>query len=42
MVLKKKDGGLRVCADFKVMINPHLRMKTYPLPTPDKIFAINT
>ena len=39
VVVKKKDGSLRVCADFKVTINPYLKMKTYPLPTPDEVFA---
>ena len=33
MVVKIKDGGLRVCANFRVTINPYLKMKTYPLPT---------
>ena len=28
-----------MCVDFKVTINPYLKMKTYPLPTPDEVFA---
>ena len=40
VVVKKKDGGLRVCADFKVTINPHLKTKTFPPPTPDEVFAM--
>ena len=42
VVVKKKYGGVRVCADFKVAINPHLKMKTYPLPTPDEVFVTLT
>ena len=39
VVVTKKDGKLRICADFKVTINPHLKVPTYPLPTPDEVFA---
>ena len=39
VVVKKKDGGIRICADFKTTIHPHLRMKTFPLPTPDEVFS---
>ena len=39
VVVKKKDGGIRICADFKMTINPYLRHKTFPLPTPEEIFA---
>ena len=39
VVVKKKDGGIRICADFKTTVNPHLRMKTFPLPTPDEVFS---
>ena len=35
----QKDGKLRICADFKVTVNPHLKVPTYPLPTPDEVFA---
>ena len=38
-MVKKKDGGIRICADFKMTINPYLRHKTFPLPTPEEIFA---
>ena len=31
VVVTKKDGGIRICADFKMIINPHL-------PTPDEVF----
>ena len=39
IVVVKKDGGIRICADFKTTINPHLQTKTFPLPTPDKVFS---
>ena len=39
VVVTKKDGKLRICADFKVTINPYLKIPTYPLPTPDEVFA---
>ena len=39
VVVRKKDGGVRICADFKVTINPHLRSKVFPLPTPDEVFS---
>ena len=34
-----KDGSIRICADFKTTVNPHLQMKTFPLPTPDEVFS---
>ena len=39
LVVKKKDRGIRICAGFKTTVNPHLRMKTFPLPTPDEVFS---
>ena len=39
VMVTKKDGGIRICADFKMMINPHLYTQTYPLPTPDEVFS---
>ena len=39
VVVAKKDGDIRICADFKMTSNPYLHMKTFPLPTPDEVFA---
>ena len=39
VVVKKKDGEIRICTDFKRTINPHLQEKTFPLPTPDEVFS---
>ena len=39
VVVHKKDGGIRICSDFKVSINPVLQSQTYPLPTPEEMFS---
>lgn len=39
VVVHKKDGGIRICGDFKVSINPFLHPQIYPLPTPEEIFS---
>ena len=40
VILTKKNGDIRVCADFKVTVNPNLCIQTFPLPTPDEIFSV--
>ena len=39
VVVHKRDGGLRVCGDFKVTINPVICPLVYPLPTPEEMFS---
>lgn len=35
----KKDGNIRLCADYRVTVNKHLDKVTYPLPLADEIFS---
>ena len=35
VVVQKKDGGVLICGDFKVIINPVICVQVYPLPTPE-------
>ena len=39
VVVHKKVGGIRICGDFKVSINPVLQSQTYPLPTLEEMFS---
>lgn len=39
VIAKKKDGGIRICADFKTIIKPHVRPKSFPLPTAEEVFS---
>ena len=39
VVVHKKDGGIRICGDFKVSINPVIDSHIYPLPTPEEMFS---
>ena len=39
VVVRRGDGSLRICGDYKVTVNPYLEMNTYPLPNPQDLFA---
>ena len=39
VIVLKSNSKLRVCSDCKVTINQCVVTKTYPLPTPEEIFA---
>nr|XP_050035646.1 uncharacterized protein K02A2.6-like [Dermacentor andersoni] len=35
----KKDGSIRICGDYKSTVNRVAQWETYPLPTPEQLFA---
>ena len=39
VVVAKKNGSVKICADFKTGLNETLEMHRHPLSTPDEIFA---
>ena len=34
-----RDGTLRICGDYKLTINPYLRIDQYPLPNPAELIV---
>ena len=37
--VRKPDGSIRVCGDFKVTVNPYLIVDQHPLPTANEVFV---
>ena len=38
----KKNGALRICGDYRMMVNQALVVDQHPLPTPDELFGALT
>ena len=38
IVVRKNNGAIQICGDFKVSINPFIKQQVHPLPTPEEMF----
>ena len=39
VAVPKQNGKLRICGNYKVTINPYVKVDTHPLPKPENLFA---
>ncbi|XP_062514560.1 uncharacterized protein K02A2.6-like [Corticium candelabrum] len=39
VVVRKGDGNVRICGDYKVTINLYIDLDQYPMPNPDDLFS---
>uniref|UniRef100_A0A5S6QRB2 Reverse transcriptase domain-containing protein n=1 Tax=Trichuris muris TaxID=70415 RepID=A0A5S6QRB2_TRIMR len=40
VVMKKRNGSFRICADFSTDLNDALELHQYPLPLPEDVFTV--
>ncbi|XP_065199099.1 uncharacterized protein K02A2.6-like [Sycon ciliatum] len=39
VIVRKQNRDIRMCADFKVTINPHINSKLHPIPNPNDLLS---
>ena len=39
VIVRKSGGSVRICADYKVTVNPSVKEQAYRLPTAEEIFS---